>query len=41
MSSEETPPPAKEEEEPSEVDRVLLAKEFSGLLQLGEDADED
>jgi hypothetical protein len=41
ISSEEPPPPAKEEEEPSEVDRVLLAKEFSGLLQLGEDADED
>ena len=28
-------------EEPSEVDRVMLAKEFSGLLQLDEDGDED
>jgi hypothetical protein len=28
-------------EEPGEVDRVMLAKEFSGLLQLNEDGDED
>ena len=28
-------------EEPGEVDRVMLAKEFSGLLQLKEDGDED
>jgi len=34
-------PPAPPEEEPGEVDRVMLAKEFSGLLQVGEDGDED
>jgi hypothetical protein len=28
-------------EEDAEIDRVLLAKEFSGLLQLGPDGDED
>lgn len=28
------------EEEAPEIDRVLLAKEFSGLLQMGEDGDE-
>jgi hypothetical protein len=28
------------EEEPAEIDRVLLAKEFSGLLQLDSDGDE-
>ena len=33
--------PAEEAEEPGEVDRVMLAKEFSGLLQVGEDGDED
>jgi hypothetical protein len=38
--------PASDEEDPSsdepgEVDRVMLAKEFSGLLQLKEDGDED
>jgi hypothetical protein len=37
--------PASEEDagtdEPGEVDRVMLAKEFSGLLQLNEDGDED
>jgi hypothetical protein len=31
----------KDEDEPGEVDRVMLAKEFSGLLQVGEDGDED
>ena len=30
-----------DQEEPGEVDRVLLAKEFSGLLQLDGDGDED
>jgi hypothetical protein len=30
-----------EQEDPPEVDRVMLAKEFSGLLQVGEDGDED
>jgi hypothetical protein len=39
VSPEEAPAPA--EEEPGEVDRVMLAKEFSGLLQVGEDVDED
>lgn len=39
VSPEEPPEPA--EEEPGEVDRVMLAKEFSGLLQVGEDGDED
>ncbi|MDP9185389.1 MAG: hypothetical protein M3O29_06965, partial [Actinomycetota bacterium] len=29
------------EDDPAEVDRVMLAKEFSGLLQVGEDGDED
>jgi hypothetical protein len=37
----EAPERSKDEEEPGEVDRVMLAKEFSGLLQLGEDGDED
>ena len=35
------PPAADELEEPGEVDRVMLAKEFSGLLQLDGDGDED
>jgi hypothetical protein len=34
-------PAADDQEEPGEVDRVMLAKEFSGLLQLDEDGDED
>jgi hypothetical protein len=29
------------EDDPAEVDRVMLAKEFSGLLQVGEDGDEN
>ena len=29
------------DEEEGEIDRVLLAKEFSGLLQLDSDGDED
>ena len=44
VSPEEAPAPApaaEEPEEPGEVDRVMLAKEFSGLLQVGEDGDED
>ncbi len=42
LVSQEAPPPASEDqEEPGEVDRVMLAKEFSGLLQLGGDDDED
>jgi hypothetical protein len=41
VSSGDEPAKGKEEEEPGEVDRVMLAKEFSGLLQLGEDGDED
>ena len=44
VSAEEPPAAAEEapaEEEPGEVDRVMLAKEFSGLLQVGEDGDED
>jgi len=42
VSSGDTPPPgAEEEEDHGEVDRVMLAKEFSGLLQEGEDGDED
>lgn len=32
---------ADDQEEPGEVDRVMLAKEFSGLLQLDGDGDED
>jgi hypothetical protein len=32
---------AEEPEDPGEVDRVMLAKEFSGLLQLDGDGDED
>ena len=36
-----TAPAPQAEEEPGEVDRVMLAKEFSGLLQVGEDGDED
>ena len=39
VSPEDPPPP--QEEESGEVDRVMLAKEFSGLLQVGEDGDED
>jgi hypothetical protein len=30
-----------QEEDPAEVDRVMLAKEFSGLLQVGENGDEE
>jgi hypothetical protein len=44
VSSEKPPTAAEEapaEDEPGEVDRVMLAKEFSGLLQVGEDGDED
>jgi hypothetical protein len=42
VSAERAPSePEKVTEEPSEVDRVMLAKEFSGLLQLNEDGDED
>ena len=42
VSAERAPDePEKVTEEPSEVDRVMLAKEFSGLLQLNEDGDED
>jgi len=42
VSAERAPDePEKVTEEPSEVDRVMLAKEFSGLLQLDEDGDED
>jgi hypothetical protein len=41
VSAGETAEPSKQEEEPGEVDRVMLAKEFSGLLQVGEDGDED
>jgi hypothetical protein len=44
VSPEEAPAAAEEapaEDEPGEVDRVMLAKEFSGLLQVGEDGDED
>ena len=41
VSADEAAEPAKDEEDPGEVDRVMLAKEFSGLLQLGEDGDED
>ena len=42
VSAERAPDePEKVTEEPTEVDRVMLAKEFSGLLQLNEDGDED
>ena len=41
VSPDAAPPPAEDQEEPGEVDRVMLAKEFSGLLQLDEDGDED
>jgi hypothetical protein len=41
VSPSEAPPAADEPEEPGEVDRVMLAKEFSGLLQLDGDGDED
>jgi hypothetical protein len=41
VSPDTTPPAAEEQEEPGEVDRVMLAKEFSGLLQLDGDGDED
>jgi hypothetical protein len=41
VSSDQPPPaPPAQEEEAGEVDRVMLAKEFSGLLQVGEDGDE-
>ena len=41
VSASDGPPAAEEPEDPGEVDRVLLAKEFSGLLQLDGDGDED
>ena len=42
VSAERAPDePEKVTEEPGEVDRVMLAKEFSGLLQLNEDGDEE
>jgi hypothetical protein len=42
VSSDQPPPsPPAQEEEAGEVDRVMLAKEFSGLLQVGEDGDEE
>jgi hypothetical protein len=41
VSSDAPPPASDEQEEPGEVDRVMLAKEFSGLLQLDGDRDED
>jgi hypothetical protein len=41
VSSRDTGAETPQEEEPGEVDRVMLAKEFSGLLQVGEDGDED
>ena len=41
VSPSDAPPAADEPEEPGEVDRVMLAKEFSGLLQLDGDGDED
>jgi len=41
VSPSDGPPAADEPEEPGEVDRVMLAKEFSGLLQLDGDGDED
>jgi len=42
VSPDAAPAPAAEDpEEPGEVDRVMLAKEFSGLLQLDGDGDED
>jgi hypothetical protein len=40
-SSDPAPDEDTAPEEPGEVDRVMLAKEFSGLLQLNEDGDED
>ena len=41
VSPDPAPPASEEQEEPGEVDRVMLAKEFSGLLQLDGDGDED
>ena len=42
VSAERAPDePEKVTDEAGEVDRVMLAKEFSGLLQLNEDGDED
>jgi hypothetical protein len=41
VSQEAPSPPSESQEEPGEVDRVMLAKEFSGLLQLDGDDDED
>src|SRR5207247_309540 len=38
--SDEPDEPDEPSDEPGEVDRVMLAKEFSGLLQLNEDGDE-
>jgi hypothetical protein len=41
LLSAEAAPAEPEEEEAGEVDRVMLAKEFSGLLQVGDDGDEE
>jgi hypothetical protein len=41
MSSGPEPVAQEGEDEAAEVDRVMLAKEFSGLLQVGEDDDEE
>jgi hypothetical protein len=41
LVSADAPPPAEEREEAGEVDRVMLAKEFSGLLQVDGDGDEE
>jgi hypothetical protein len=41
VSADAPPPASDDQDEPGEVDRVMLAKEFSGLLQLDEDGDED
>jgi hypothetical protein len=37
---ESGPPPDEGQQDAAEIDRVLLAKEFSGLLQLDSDGDE-
>jgi hypothetical protein len=41
VGADASPAEPPEEEEAGEVDRVMLAKEFSGLLQVGEDGDEE
>jgi len=41
ISADQPTAPEPQEEEPGEVDRVMLAKEFSGLLQVGQDGDEE